>query len=87
MRKGTRNYVDEILSVWHAYFDVVHILAQLLWHSMNYSSRFASGSITPQFWVASMVYLLPSYHGKKNMSLGVFGCLEMVAIMPVGLVL
>ena len=37
--------------------------------------------------VTTMVCLLSSYYSKGNMSLGAFGCLEMVAIIPFGLVL
>ena len=88
MRMGIQNYVSVILLAQCEYFGIAYISAQLLWHGMNNLSRFLLLEAFPHnFWVPSIVCLLPSCQGKGNMSLGAFDHLGIVAIISVSLVL
>ena len=88
MGEPIRNYVNVVLLVQHEYFSVVHTLAwqPLVWHKLSHLALLLE-VLPHNIGVISIGYLLPTYHGKGNMSLGAFSYLEMATIMRVWLVL
>ena len=62
---------------WYGYFGMVETSRPAL----------ILEALTRNIRVPYFVTLLPYHHGRGNLSLGIFGCLEKVAIMSVGFVL
>ena len=48
MGKGAQNYISRYVLLRYEYFNMAHTLAQLLWHSANKLSTYASGRVALQ---------------------------------------
>ena len=87
MGKVTRKCVSAVLSAWHEYFNIAPISTWLLGTVQIYHLGLLLEVLPRNVGVTFLVYLLLSCHSKGNISLKVFGLLEMAAIMSIWLVL